>query len=224
MKIDAARPLVTVRERRRAQVPSRPFRVAALLALGLAAAGLSRSAEPQSSDAAKATFAGGCFWCMQESFENLPGVLSTTAGFAGGKRGDPAAGASGPAESVEILYDPSRITYERLLDIFWHNIDPLTADGQFCDHGRQYRAAIFFHDNAQRQLAEESKRRVEEELHAKVVTEIAPATAFSQAPDSQQNFYKKNPLRYHEYVEGCGRRRRLEQIWGGAAGRGRAKP
>jgi peptide-methionine (S)-S-oxide reductase len=198
-------------------------------ALAVTIAGLAMAADPMTGETARATFAGGCFWCMEEPFEKLPGVVSVTAGFAGGSKPNPTSkessvAASGYAESVEIVYDPSRVSYERLLDVFWHNIDPLTADGQFCDGGRQYRSAIFFHDAEQRRSAEESKQRVEEELRAKVVTEISAATTFTRAEEPQQDFYKKNPIRYHEYVEGCGRHRRLVQLWGSAAGHGREKP
>ncbi len=207
----------------------RRIRRAALVALAVAAAGLAVAADAQPSGAARATFAGGCFWCMEEPFEKLPGVLSVTAGFAGGSKADPtdkelSSGASGHAESVEIVYDPSRITYERLLDVFWHNVDPLTPNGQFCDRGRQYRTAIFFYDEGQRRLAEESKRRVEEELHAAVVTEIAPVSKFYRAEEYHQDFYKKNPIRYQEYAKGCGRDRRLQQLWGSAAGHEQEKP
>jgi len=134
---------------------------------------------------AKATFAGGCFWCMQPPFEKLPGVLSTTVGYTGGHTKNPSyeevsAGGTGHAESVQIVYDPRKITYEQLLDVFWHNIDPLTRDAQFCDHGDQYRSAIFVHDDAQRRLAEESKRRLEESkrFDRPIVTEIVAATDF----------------------------------------------
>jgi peptide-methionine (S)-S-oxide reductase len=186
--------------------------------------GLALAARPLSAETARATFAGGCYWCMEEPFESVPGVLSVTAGWAGGEKTNPkyeeiSSGKSGYAEAVEIEYDPSRVTYAKLLDTYWHNIDPLTAGGQFCDRGRQYRSAIFFHDAEQRRLAEDSKARVEQTLHAAVATEISPATVFAKAPDSQQDFYKKSPGRYREYVSGCGRQARLRQIWGDAAGR-----
>ena len=200
--------------------------IAALLAAALVGFACASAAGPGT---ARATFAGGCFWCMEEPFEALPGVISVTAGYAGGATADRthekvAAGASDHAESVEIVYDPARITYECLLDVFWHNVDPLTADGQFCDRGRQYRTAIFFHDEAQRAAAEESKRRMAETLHAPVVTEILAAGKFHRAEAFHQDFYKKNPIRYHEYKEGCGRDRRLRELWGAAAGHGTEKP
>jgi peptide-methionine (S)-S-oxide reductase len=191
--------------------------------ISVAAAAVCCSANAVSSGTGRAIFAGGCFWCMEEPFEKLPGVVSVTSGFAGGSKPNPtyrevSAGNSGYAESVQIVFDPSRITYERLLEVFWRNIDPLTPDGQFCDRGRQYRSAIFYQDDEQKRLAEESKRRVEQRLQAAVVTEIVPASKFYPAEASHQDFYKTNPGRYREYVEGCGRYRRLEQLWGSAAG------
>jgi peptide-methionine (S)-S-oxide reductase len=175
------------------------------------------------SPTAKATFAGGCFWCMEEPFEKLDGVISVTAGFIGGASDNPthdgaAAGGSGHVESVEILFDPSRVDYRTLVDVFWHNIDPLTADGQFCDRGPQYRTAIFFHDDEQRRIAEESRQRVEEALHAHVVTEIAAATPFHPAEKFHQDFYRKSPAEYHRYRAHSGRDSRLKEIWGSSAG------
>ncbi len=204
------------------------FRLGISLFTVAAAAAVSCVANRAPAGTARATFAGGCFWCMEEPFERLPGVVSVVAGFAGGTEANPtyrkvSAGASGYAESVEIVYDPSRIPYARLLDVFWHNVDPLSANGQFCDRGRQYRSAIFFHDEEQRRLAEESKRRIEQQLGAPAVTEIAPASKFYPAEPYHQDFYKKNPGKYHEYVEGCGRHRRLQQLWGSEAASGGRK-
>jgi peptide-methionine (S)-S-oxide reductase len=160
---------------------------------------------------------------MEEPFEKVPGVLSVVSGFAGGTRPNPtyrdvAAGGTGYAESIDVTYDPARVSYERLLDVYWHNVDPLTAGGQFCDKGSQYRSAVFFRDAEQQRLAESSKARVARELGAPVVTEIVPFTKFYAADSSHQDFYKTNPGRYHEYVEACGRHRRLEQLWGAGAG------
>jgi len=173
---------------------------------------------------AKATFAGGCFWCMQPPFEKLPGVLSTTVGYTGGHTKNPSyeevsAGGTGHAESVQIVYDPRKITYEQLLDVFWHNIDPLTRDAQFCDHGHQYRSAIFVHDDAQRRLAEESKRRLEESkrFDRPIVTEIVAATDFYPAEEYHQRYHEKNPVRYKVYRWNCGRDQRLKAVWGDAA-------
>lgn len=159
---------------------------------------------------------------MVEPFEKLPGVVSVTSGYTGGQKLHPkyeevSSGTTGHAESIDVVYDPATITYERLLGVFWHNVDPLTANGQFCDHGRQYRTAIFFHDEAQRREAEESKKRVEAELQAAAVTEITPASTFYRAEEYHQDFYKKDPAQYHSYRRGCGRDRRLQQLWGPAA-------
>ncbi len=188
--------------------------VAALLCL--AAVGVADAQER-----ARATFAGGCFWCMEPPFDKLPGVLSTTSGYTGGSTTAPtyeqvSAGRTGHAEVVEIVYDPGKVTYAQLLEVFWRNVDPLTANAQFCDVGSQYRAAIFVHDETQRRLAEESKRAVAQTLGKDVVTEIVPAAKFWPAEDYHQDFYKKNPIRYNLYRAGCGRDQRLEAIWGPA--------
>ncbi len=171
---------------------------------------------------ARATFAGGCFWCMEPPFDKLDGVVSTTSGYTGGRTADPtyeqvSAGRTGHAEAVEIVYDPRKVAYSQLLDVFWRNIDPLTANAQFCDAGSQYRAAIFVHDEAQRRLAEESKRAVAQRLQKPVVTEVVTASKFWPAEDYHQNYYRKNPIRYNLYRAGCGRDQRLEAIWGPAA-------
>jgi peptide-methionine (S)-S-oxide reductase len=172
---------------------------------------------------AHATFAGGCFWCMVEPFEKLPGVVSVASGYTGGTKVNPtyeevSSGGTGHAESIDVVYDPEKISYERLLNVYWHNVDPLQAGGQFCDHGRQYRTAIFFHDEAQKNLAEGSKKKVEAILKASVATEIVQAGPFYRAEEYHQDFYKKNPVRYHEYRNGCGRDARLRQLWGEQAG------
>jgi peptide-methionine (S)-S-oxide reductase len=168
---------------------------------------------------AKATFAGGCFWCMEPPFDKLDGVISTTSGYTGGQKKDPtyeevSAGTTGHTEAVEVVYDPRKVTYAKLLEIFWRNIDPTTADRQFCDVGSQYRAAIFYHDDTQRRLAEQSKQAVAQRLRRPVVTEVQPAAPFYVAEDYHQDYYKKNPVRYRFYRTGCGRDQRLEQIWG----------
>jgi peptide methionine sulfoxide reductase msrA/msrB len=170
----------------------------------------------------RATFAGGCFWCMEPPFEGLDGVVSVTAGYTGGGTVTPtyeevSSGGTGHAEAVEIVYDPARISYGRLLDVFWRNVDPTTADRQFCDVGRQYRTAVFFHDDEQRRLAVDSKARLEASgvLGGKpVVTEIVPASTFYPAEDYHQDYARKNPVRYHFYRTTCGRDRTLEKIWG----------
>jgi peptide-methionine (S)-S-oxide reductase len=183
----------------------------ALLALGT---DLARAQER-----AKATFAGGCFWCMEPPFDKLEGVISTTSGYTGGQKANPtyqevSAGTTGHTEAVEIVYDPRKVTYARLLEVFWRNIDPTTPDRQFCDVGSQYRAAIFYHDDAQRRLAEQSKQAVAQRLRRSVVTEVLTAATFYVAEDYHQDYYKKNPIRYRFYRTGCGRDQRLEQIWG----------
>jgi peptide-methionine (S)-S-oxide reductase len=168
---------------------------------------------------ARATFAGGCFWCMEPPFDALDGVVSTTSGYTGGRTDKPtyedvSRGNTGHTEAVEIVYDPRRVTYAQLLEVFWRNIDPLTADRQFCDIGSQYRAGIFVHDESQRRLAEESKRAVAERLKKPVVTEVMTASRFWPAEEYHQDYYKKNPLRYKFYRAGCGRDQRLRAIWG----------
>jgi peptide-methionine (S)-S-oxide reductase len=174
---------------------------------------------------AVATFAGGCFWCMEGPFEKLPGVHSVTSGYTGGQKKNPSyeevsSGVTGHAEAVQIVYDPARISYQQLLDVFWRNIDPLTPNAQFCDHGSQYRSGVFVHDAAQQQAAEASKRMIEASgrFQRKIVTEIVPAGVFYPAEEYHQDFYKKNPLRYASYRAGCGRDRRLKELWGEGAG------
>src|SRR5947199_16144 len=186
----------------------------ALAALGGAAAG--------AEERATATFAGGCFWCMQPPFEKLEGVLSTTVGYTGGHTRNPtyeevSAGGTGHAESVEIVYDPGKIGYAKLLDVFWHNVDPLTPEAQFCDHGHQYRTAIFYHDDTQRRLAEESKQRLAQRFGRPIATEIVAATAFYPAEEYHQRYHEKNPVRYRFYRWHCGRDARLEELWGDEA-------
>jgi peptide-methionine (S)-S-oxide reductase len=199
----------------------RPLLAAALLLLLPASAG---SAE------AVATFAGGCFWCMEPPFDALPGVLSTTSGYTGGTKPDPSyqevsAGGTGHAEAVQVVYDPARISYARLLEVFWRNVDPVTPNAQFCDRGSQYRSAIFVHDEEQRRLAEASKRAlVESKRFARpIVTEVVPAGEFFAAEEYHQDYYRKNPVRYKLYRTGCGRDRRLHELWGGEAGGGTAQ-
>jgi len=176
---------------------------------------------------ATATFAGGCFWCMEKPFEDLPGVKSVISGYSGGNERKPtyedvSAGKTGHTESVQVTYDPTKVTYAQLLQVFWHNIDPTTADRQFCDKGSQYRSAIFFQDEEEKRLAEESKKEKQAELTSAVnrpiVTEIVPFVSFWPAEDYHQDFYKRNPLRYNSYRMGCGRDGRLRQLWGEKAG------
>lgn len=173
----------------------------------------------------KATFAGGCFWCMEAPFDKLPGVVSITPGYSGGQTRNPtyeevSAGGTGHAESVQIVFDPSKTSYSRLLEIFWHNIDPTVTNRQFCDVGSQYRSAVFYHSEEQRRAALQSKAALETNKPFKgpVVTEITQAGVFYPAEEYHQHYYKKNPLRYAYYRNGCGRDRRLKELWGPAAG------
>jgi peptide-methionine (S)-S-oxide reductase len=199
------------------------LKLSVLMGLILTAVAVSVSAAPP--EKASAVFAGGCFWCEETAFEGLPGVLSVTSGYTGGQVKNPtyeqvSGGGTGHAESVEVVYDPAKTTYEKLLEVFWHNVDPFQKDGQFCDHGTQYRSAIFYRDEAQKKAAEESKRKLEEDpkFKGKIVTQIVPASTFYPAEEYHQDFWKKSPARYYSYREGCGRDARLKQIWGEAAG------
>jgi len=170
---------------------------------------------------ATAIFAGGCFWCMEHPFDELDGVLSTTSGYTGGHVVSPtyeqvSSGTTGHAEAVRVLYDPAKIGYDKLLEVFWHNVDPLDAGGQFCDRGSQYRTGIFYTTEEQRQLAEQSKAALESSgrLSAPIVTEIVEAGPFYPAEDYHQDYYKTNPVRYKFYRFTCGRDQRLEEVWG----------
>ena len=196
---------------------------ARLAAIALAAIGFA-SLAPTAARAATETaiFAGGCFWCMVPPFEELPGVITVTSGYTGGTKPNPtyeevSAGGTGHAESVEVLYDPAKVGYERLLDVYWHNIDPTVSDRQFCDVGNQYRSAIFVKDGAQRKAAESSRDAVQKKLGVPVKTQIVDAGPFYAAEDYHQDYYKKNPIRYRYYRWGCGRDARLEEIWGAEA-------
>ena len=170
---------------------------------------------------AMATFAGGCFWCMEPPFDELDGVLSTTSGYTGGEEREPSyqqvsAGATGHAEAVRVVYDPEKIGYQRLLHVFWRNIDPTARDRQFCDQGRQYRSAIYVHGEEQRRLAEASlaELRRDPPFAGEIVTPVETAGVFWPAEDYHQDYYEKNPLRYKIYRNGCGRDDRLEELWG----------
>lgn len=167
---------------------------------------------------AKATFAGGCFWCMEAPFDKLNGVISVTVGYTGGTTRNPtyeqvSAGRTGHAESAQIVYDPKKVTYQKLLDVFWHNIDPTVRNQQFCNVGSQYRTAIFYHDEEQRRLAEASRAALEKSKPFKgaIVTEITRASE-----EYHQHYYRKNPVRYKFYRAGCGRDERLKELWGSA--------
>ena len=196
----------------------------ALLAFGFALVA-STSAFAQTPAYSKATFAGGCFWCVESDFDKIDGVISTTSGYTGGQTLNPSyhevsAGGTGHAESVEITFDPKRVSYERLLEYFWHTIDPTVKDRQFCDIGPQYRTAVFYHDEAQKRAAEASKAALEKSkpFPQPIVTEIVPAGVFYPAEEYHQDYYKKNPVRYNYYRYACGRDARVKQLWGDLAG------
>jgi peptide-methionine (S)-S-oxide reductase len=173
-------------------------------------------------ESATAIFAGGCFWCMEPPFDALPGVVSTTSGYIGGQLENPtykqvSGGRTGHAEAVQIVYDPSQISYEALLETFWHNIDPTVKDRQFCDTGSQYRSVIFVSTPEERGLAEASRERVAAQLGVPVRTEIVEAGPFYPAEEYHQDYYRKNPIRYAWYRRGCGRDARLAELWGADA-------
>ena len=204
------------------------FFAAILFAAG-ATASYAQSAKPAvlPPGHAIATFAGGCFWCMEQPYDVLPGVVSTTSGYIGGHKKNPtyeevSTGRTGHTEVVQVVYDPKKVTYEKLLEVFWQNIDPTVKDAQFCDTGSQYRSGIFHHDDAQRQLADASKAALDRTKPFKqpIVTEITRATEFYPAEEYHQDFYLKNPLRYKYYRSGCGRDNRLKQLWGKAPAHG----
>ncbi len=173
-----------------------------------------------------ATFAGGCFWCMEPPYDAIPGVISTTSGYIGGQKKNPtyeevSTGRTGHTEAVQVVYDPNKVSYQKLLEVFWPNIDPTTPNAQFCDHGSQYRSGIFYHGDEQKRLAEASKREVErtKRFREPIVTEITAATMFYPAEEYHQDYYKKNPVRYKFYRANCGRDHRLEQLWGKRTGK-----
>lgn len=193
------------------------FQRLALLALALVLFATAATAQQK----AVATFAGGCFWCEESAYEGVKGVVSVTSGYTGGVAKNPtyeevSSGSTGHRESVEVVYDPRVVSYQQLLDIFWHNVDPFDNSGQFCDHGSQYRGAIFVHDAQQRAAAEASKAAVVKRFGKPVVTDILPAAQFWPAEDYHQDYYKKNPVRYRIYRFNCGRDERLKEIWGAA--------
>ena len=188
--------------------------LAAAAAMALATAASAQQTET-------ATFASGCFWCTESDFEKVPGVIDATSGYLGGKTANPtykevSAGGTGHAEGVEVKYDPSKVTYQQLLDVYWKNVDPFDKGGQFCDRGDQYRPAIFYHNDEQKRLAEDSKAALEKSGRFKdpIVVEITQASSFTKAEDYHQNYASKNPIQYIIYRHGCGRDARLQAIWG----------
>jgi peptide-methionine (S)-S-oxide reductase len=192
-----------------------------LLAAVLIAHALACSAQQPGAGQAAATFAGGCFWCMEPPYDALPGVISTTSGYMGGTKKNPSyeevsSGTTGHTEVVQVVYDPGKVSYEKLLEVFWKNIDPTVRDRQFCDIGSQYRTAIFYHTEEQKRLAQASKGMLAKTkpFRDEIVTPVVPAGEFWAAEDYHQDFYVKNPVRYKFYRTGCGRDARLKQLWG----------
>ena len=193
----------------------------AAVALFAATTALAQAPKAPPAGTAVATFAGGCFWCMEPPYDKLPGVISTTSGYMGGSVKYPtyeavSNGVTGHAEVVQVVYDPAKVTYEKLLDVFWRNVDPTVKDRQFCDTGSQYRTAIFVHTDEQRKAAEASKAGLEKTKPFKdpIVTPIVAASDFWPAEDYHQDYYVKNPARYTYYRTGCGRDARLKALWG----------
>jgi peptide-methionine (S)-S-oxide reductase len=190
-----------------------------ILGMAIDRDGSARAASPSQFETA--TFAGGCFWCVESDFDKVEGVISTTSGYTGGHKKNPtyqevSAGGTGHTEAVQIVYDPSKVTYAQLLKVLWRNIDPTTPNRQFCDAGSQYRAEIFYHDETQKNLAEQSKREIEstKRFEAAIVTQVTMASEFYPAETYHQDYHSKNPIRYKVYRYGCGRDKRLEQLWG----------
>ncbi len=188
------------------------------IAFVIAAMGLAAAQGAQRGQAV-AIFAGGCFWCTEADFDKVAGVISTTSGYIGGKVANPSyeqvsAGSTGHTEAVQVVYDPSKVTYEKLLTYYWRSVDPTVKNRQFCDTGDQYRTAIFVNNDAERKLAEASKQKVEAELKVPIYTQIAAAGPFYKAEEYHQDFYQKNPTKYKFYRWNCGRDQRLEQLWG----------
>jgi peptide-methionine (S)-S-oxide reductase len=193
----------------------------ALLAGLLAACAAWPQQKPPGPALAKATFAAGCFWCVEEAFDPVPGVVSTLSGYMGGQRKNPtykevSSGKTGHTEVVQVMYDPARVSYEKLLEVFWRNVDPTVRDRQFCDIGSQYRPEIFAHTAEQKRLAEASKAQLQrtKPFPEPIVVPVSTAGEFWPAEEYHQDYYRKNPLRYAFYKTSCGREARLEQLWG----------
>jgi peptide-methionine (S)-S-oxide reductase len=204
--------------------------ILAILAAGLAlwalpssdgdAPSAAEAASADDSNLTKATFAGGCFWCMEPPYDKLDGVVATTSGYIDGHVDNPtykqvSSGATGHTEAVQVTYDPEKVSYAELLEVFWHNIDPTVDDRQFCDWGDQYRTGIYAHDEEQLRLAEKSKQDlIDSGRFEHVTTDVKPAPTFYPAEEYHQDFYEKNPGHYKSYRNGCGRDRRLQELWG----------
>ena len=197
---------------------ARSFIIAALACF---AAGAFAQGKPAAAGLERATFAGGCFWCMEPPFDALSGVVSTTSGYMGGHKKNPtyeevSAGFTGHTEVMQVLYDPKKLGYEKLMEVYWRNVDPTVKDRQFCDTGTQYRTAVFYHTPEQKRIAEESKAKLEKSrpFKAPIVTPVQAAGDFWPAEEYHQDYYKKNPVRYKFYSTSCGRPARLEELWG----------
>jgi peptide-methionine (S)-S-oxide reductase len=203
----------------------RRFVFAALLGSGLSLALTTQAQTVPDVTSAKAIFAGGCFWCVESDFDRVPGVISTTSGYTGGKTPNPtyeqvSSHTTGHAEAVQVVYDPAKVSYEKLVDYYWHSIDPTVKDQQFCDHGTPYRTVIFVQDAEQLKIATASRTALEKSKPFKepIVTEIVMASTFYPAEEYHQDYYKKNPIRYQYYRSSCGRDARVKQLWGHAVG------
>ncbi len=201
------------------------MRLLGAFVFGLLFSAVLAAAQAPAPGRATAIFAGGCFWCEEAAFMDLPGVISVTSGYTGGQKKNPtyeevSTGTTGHAESIQVIYDPSKIRYAKLLELFWHNVDPLDAGGQFCDRGSQYRSGIYYTDDSQRAEAEASKAALEKDpkFKGKIVTQILPASTFYRAEEHHQGFCKKEPVHYGMYRKGCGRDARLKELWGASAG------
>jgi len=196
------------------------FGLMTLMASSFCRADVTPPTKPEPTQLATAIFAGGCFWCVESDFEKLAGVTEAESGYTGGHLTNPtyeqvSRGSTGHAEAVRVLYEPSKVSYEQLLDYFWHHIDPTVKDQQFCDVGHQYRSAIFYLNENQKKAAESSKAALERSgRFAKIYTELVPATAFYLAEEYHQGYYKKNPIRYKYYRHSCGRDARVSEVWG----------
>ena len=197
------------------------LRILQLIALGAFTLPAHSQEKPPPAGFEAAIFAGGCFWCMEPPYDELPGVVSTTSGYTAGRNRNPtyeqvSAGRTGHTEAVRVIYDPKKVSYEKLLEVFWKNIDPTVKDKQFCDSGSQYRSGIYYLSPEQKKLAEDSRAKLEKTKPFKdpIVTELQPAAEFWAAEDYHQDYYKKNPVRYKFYRTGCGRDARLAELWG----------
>ncbi|MCE9684359.1 peptide-methionine (S)-S-oxide reductase MsrA [Halomonas alkalisoli] len=196
-----------------------PWLIPALLPLAMASPALSDDAEAT----ATAIFGGGCFWCVEEAFDKVDGVVATTSGFSGGHVENPSydqvvAGGTGHVEVVKVEYEPDQVDYATLLHVFWRNVDPFAVERQFCDRGKHYRSAIFYGSEEERELAEATRDELAERFERNIATEITSFESFYPAEEYHQDYYRKNPVRYQYYKAACGRERRLNEVWGDEAG------